>query len=313
MGKALEDVNMLESSDEDEDVRHVNPVSQSESTFPDMTITAELGEIIEFLRKIVDVVKDTKARAESCEAGRNGNAAQEPALDAIKNGDDWTVLRARLEATCGDAMGKPARGNRRKYQRVVLSDQILVEILEDDHLGGRAKSVFLFLPVEVKRKGFEEVVRELGKLLAEDLVAGRMGAMAELRELKISPNQDAAEFCVALEKLGRKANPETSVQDRSLEFAQILLSNLKHWPEHLHLLSALHGVKPENAYEEVKQLAMTIEMSKKIYGTPESMKQVPRHDWRARSRYYDKNLPGEGRERREEAVWERDKVVERRE
>ncbi|EYB99737.1 hypothetical protein Y032_0120g912 [Ancylostoma ceylanicum] len=85
MGKTLVDVNMRESSDEDEEVQHVNP--------------------------IVDVVKDTKARAESCEAGRNGNVAQEPALDAIKNGADWTVLRARLEAMCGDVMGKPTRSN----------------------------------------------------------------------------------------------------------------------------------------------------------------------------------------------------------
>ncbi|EYB99735.1 hypothetical protein Y032_0120g912 [Ancylostoma ceylanicum] len=207
MGKTLVDVNMRESSDEDEEVQHVNPVSQSESTFPDRTITTELEGIVEMLREvpgaigremadhkissrykekhfeslkreidvvcskverlkancqltrvlhgelfkvlsergieseedwaqyvstierdgdmlaelcdilntdmlqIVDVVKDTKARAESCEAGRNGNVAQEPALDAIKNGADWTVLRARLEAMCGDVMGKPTRSN----------------------------------------------------------------------------------------------------------------------------------------------------------------------------------------------------------
>ncbi|EYB97083.1 hypothetical protein Y032_0143g2375 [Ancylostoma ceylanicum] len=202
---------------------------------------------------------------------------------------------------------------RRKYQRVVLSDQVLVEILGDDHLGGRAKSVFLSLPVEVKRRGFDEVVRELGKLLAEDSVAARMRAIAELRELKIRPNQDVAEFCVALEKLGRKANPDGRIQDRSLEFAQILLSNLKHWPEHLQMLSALHGIKPERAYEEVKQLALSIEMSRKVYGVPEPRKQERRQDWRERFKYYRGNLSDSDGESREDESRKSDVKVERNE
>ncbi|EYC38556.1 hypothetical protein Y032_0710g1730 [Ancylostoma ceylanicum] len=49
MGRALENVNILESSDEDKEVRHVIP--------------------------IMDVVKDTKARAESCEAGTDSDVA----------------------------------------------------------------------------------------------------------------------------------------------------------------------------------------------------------------------------------------------
>ncbi|EYC16539.1 hypothetical protein Y032_0033g2710 [Ancylostoma ceylanicum] len=299
MGKMLEDVNMRESSDEDEEVQHVNPVSQSESTFPDMTITAELGEIVDVLREvpeaisrgmadhkissrykekhfenlkreidvvcskverlkancqltrvlhgklfkvlsergieseedwaqyvrtlerdgdmlaelcdilntdmlqIVDVVKDTKARAESCDAGRNGNVAEEPALGktyktAMSSETAMNVRKLQMQSkmepigryceqgwrpcvetswenpreatgqsigfemincfqslSCMDPgvfKGKPnenfnefVRRFRRKYQRVVLSDQVLVEILGDDHLGGRAKSVFSFL------------------------------------------------------------------------------------------------------------------------------------------------------------------------
>ncbi|EYC42139.1 hypothetical protein Y032_0541g3184 [Ancylostoma ceylanicum] len=105
---------------------------------------------------------------------------------------------------------------RRKYQRAVLGGQTLVEILGDDHLGGRAKSVFLSLPVEVKNRGFDEVIKEMGKLLSEDSVAGRIRAIAELQDMKMRPNQDVADFCVALENLGRKANPDATIGDRSL-------------------------------------------------------------------------------------------------
>ncbi|EYC16536.1 hypothetical protein Y032_0033g2708 [Ancylostoma ceylanicum] len=141
-----------------------------------------------------------------------------------------------------------------------------------------------------------------------------MRAIAELRELKIRPNQDVADFCVALEKLGRKANPDGSIQDRSLEFAQILLSNLKHWPEHLQFLSALHGVKPERAYEEVKQLALSIEMSRKVYGIPEPRKQERRQDWRERFKYYRGNLSdSDGESREDESRKSSDVEVERNE
>ncbi|KHJ96194.1 hypothetical protein OESDEN_03848 [Oesophagostomum dentatum] len=80
------------------------------------------------------------------------------------------------------------------------------------------------------------------------------------------PNQSVAEFCVALEKLGRKANPESRTEDRSLELAQILLSNLSHWSEHVQLLSALNKVRPEKAYDEVKELALAIEQSRRLFG-----------------------------------------------
>ncbi|KAL6737821.1 hypothetical protein Aduo_011433 [Ancylostoma duodenale] len=94
-----------------------------------------------------------------------------------------------------------------------------------------------------------------------------MRALTELRAVKIRPGQELADFCVALEKLGRMANPSASIQDRSLEYAQILISNLKQWPEHVQLLSAIHRVEPERAYEEVKQLAMSMEQSKTIWNT----------------------------------------------
>ncbi|EYC32035.1 hypothetical protein Y032_0003g1364 [Ancylostoma ceylanicum] len=56
MGKALEDVNMVESSDEDEEVTHVDPVSQTEKLFPDSNIVAELREILEMLREIPEAI-----------------------------------------------------------------------------------------------------------------------------------------------------------------------------------------------------------------------------------------------------------------
>ncbi|EYC41411.1 hypothetical protein Y032_0569g65 [Ancylostoma ceylanicum] len=202
---------------------------------------------------------------------------------------------------------------RRKYQRAVLGDQTLVEILGDDHLGGRAKSVFLSLPVEVKNRGFDEVIKEMGKLLSEDSVAGRIRAIAELRDMKMRPNQDVADFCVALEKLGRKANPEGSIEDRSLEFAQILLANLKHWPEHVQLLGALHRVTPEKAYEEVKQLALSMELSKKLYEPIEEHAQNRRWDWKGRSMLYSNSGIQKKHERENEVRSYRARTPEREE
>ncbi|KAK6055522.1 zinc knuckle [Cooperia oncophora] len=47
-----------------------------------------------------------------------------------------------------------------------------------------------------------------------------------------------------------------------MDYAQILLDNLSGWPEHFQLVGALHRVEPQKAYEEVKQLAISIEQSK---------------------------------------------------
>ncbi|KHJ99572.1 zinc knuckle [Oesophagostomum dentatum] len=239
MAKSMDDVNMVESSDDDEDVQVERPVVQA--------------------------VRDLKAGAE-----KKGDALQE----LSENATDWSVLRARveaMEAMCGDVMGRSRAKNRRfgrKYRNVVGDEQTLIDILVDDHLGGRAKSTFLSLPVEVRRKGFDEVVREMAKLLAEDSVAW----------------QDVAEFCLALEKLGRKAYPDGSMEDRSLEFAQILLSNLK----------------------KVKQLALSIETSKKMYGQSETRMSEKTSDWRVRSRNYEGSRWTEENGRKNIVNWKRD-------
>ncbi|VDL72315.1 unnamed protein product [Nippostrongylus brasiliensis] len=106
----------------------------------------------------------------------------------------------------------------------------------------------------------------MSKLLAEDSTAGRLRAMTELRNLTIRPGQDVASFCAVLERLGREANPGCSVEDRSLEYAQILLDNLCTWPEHCQLVAAVHRVDSRKVYEEVKHLAMSIEQSRRMIG-----------------------------------------------
>ncbi|KAK5976421.1 CCHC-type domain-containing protein, partial [Trichostrongylus colubriformis] len=94
-----------------------------------------------------------------------------------------------------------------------------------------------------------------------------MRALTELKNLKIRPGQEVSEFCVALEKIGEQAKPESSPEDRSMEYAQILLENLSAWPEHFQLVGALHKVEPHEAYEETKQSALSIEQSKIMLGT----------------------------------------------
>ncbi|VDP44095.1 unnamed protein product [Heligmosomoides polygyrus] len=144
------------------------------------------------VRSVVRVAQETKA---SVDAMLRSTANETPDCEVKKESrlSDWTVLRAQMEALCGDVMGGPRKG------------------------------------------------------------------------IRMRPKQDVAEFCVVLEKLAKKAYPEGNMEDRSLEFAHTLLSNLKDWPEHIQLLSALHRVRPENAYNEVKQLALNIELSRKMY------------------------------------------------
>ncbi|KAK6016934.1 zinc knuckle [Ostertagia ostertagi] len=157
------------------------------------------------------------------------------------------------------------------------------DILADDHLGGRAKNVFMSLPRVIREQGFEAVTSEMAKLLACDSTASRMRALTELRNLRIRPGQDVAEFCVVLEKLGRQANPESSLEDRSMEYAQILLDNLSSWPEHFQLVGALHKVEPRRAYDELKSLALSIEQSKLILA---AQRKDPLPAWRTRSAQY---------------------------
>ncbi|KAK6044692.1 zinc knuckle, partial [Cooperia oncophora] len=172
---------------------------------------------------------------------------------------------------------------KRKYEGVVNCEATLLDILSDDHLGGRAKSVYKALPRLVKDQGFERVIREMSRLLAQESTAGRLRALTELRELKIRPNQDVADFCVVLENLGQQAFPEGNAEDRSLEYAQILLSNLGDWPEHFQLVGALHKVQPHMAYDEVKQLALSIEQSKRMLGVS---RKVVSADWKNRFAQY---------------------------
>lgn len=90
------------------------------------------------------------------------------------------------------------------------------EILRNNHLNGRAKSVFLAIPEEVVEQGFEIVISEMERALANDSTAARMRAITELKSLRLRPNQSVSEICVMLENLARKANSDSTISDRSL-------------------------------------------------------------------------------------------------
>ncbi|KAK6062248.1 zinc knuckle [Cooperia oncophora] len=171
---------------------------------------------------------------------------------------------------------------RRKYETVISCEETLLEILSDDHLAGRAKNVFASLPRAVRECGFEAVTQEMARLMAYDSTAGRMRALTELKNLRMRPAQEVSEFCVVLERLGKQANPECTLEDRSMEYAQILLDNLSDWPEHFQLVGALHRVEPRKAYEEVKQLALSIEQSRIMLGANERRSMA----WKSRCAQY---------------------------
>ncbi|KAK6035134.1 zinc knuckle [Cooperia oncophora] len=143
----------------------------------------------------------------------------------------------RPASSCADSgvfRGRPnenefLRRFREKYMPLGYDDWALLEILGDDHPG-----------------------QDVGP---------------ERANLGLGPNQPVSEFCVILKGLAQKANPDCSISDRSLEYAQILLDNVREWPEHVQLLSLLHRSDPRKAYSEIKQLAITIEQSRGMYGT----------------------------------------------
>nr|CDJ81915.1 Zinc finger domain containing protein [Haemonchus contortus] len=236
----------------------------------------------------------------------------EPSEEAIgTSGQDLLNVMALIQANAcvspGVFKGNSSNENfeefirrfTRKYRTVIFDDKTLLDIMVDDHLEGRAKTVFLSLPSSVREQGFDAVVRELRKLLANDSTAGRLRALTELRSLKRRWGQSVADFCVVLEKLGRQANPACSIKERSLEYAQILLDNLTDWPEHVHLLSTLHRVDPTDAYDAVKELALTMEQSRYMMAPIGSTR---KDGWKRRSAAYQQ----EGRKRDLEARGSRD-------
>ncbi|KHJ95433.1 zinc knuckle [Oesophagostomum dentatum] len=193
---------------------------------------------------------------------------------------DWGEQQEAQVATGQDA---------KKYGDIITDEDSLIEILGDDHLGGRAKNIFLSLPDYIKRQGFEAVVRELGNLVAGDSTAARMEALTELRNLHIKQGQSVSEFCLVLENLGRKANPDETIEDRSMEYSQILLENLRDWPEHAQLLGALYKVEPRQAYNKMKEMAIRIEQSRTMYGTINNTPRAQaKYGWRSRAKEYRK-------------------------
>ncbi|VDP50879.1 unnamed protein product [Heligmosomoides polygyrus] len=74
-----------------------------------------------------------------------------------------------------------------------------------------------------------------------------MRAIMELRNPRRKPGQEVADFCVVIGRLGGKTNHDRVVESKSLEYAQILLENLRDWFEYVQLMSALHRVEPSKA------------------------------------------------------------------
>ncbi|EYB99000.1 hypothetical protein Y032_0126g1347 [Ancylostoma ceylanicum] len=175
---------------------------------------------------------------------------------------------------------------KRKYDNVVRDDATLLEILADDHLKGRAKTMYLSIPQHIKDDGFESVVSQLASMLACDSTAARIKALTALRNLRLRPGQEIADFCVALEKLGRKANPQCTIEERSMEYAQILLENVANWPEYVQLIGALHRIEPKHAYNEIKQLAIGIEQSRRLCTVEKGNTSMETHAWRDRADAY---------------------------
>ncbi|XGW15120.1 hypothetical protein V3C99_000979, partial [Haemonchus contortus] len=215
-----------------------------------------------------------------------------------RTNEDMLALRTALESAF-NGLGRPianetiprefVRRFRRKYCSVVKDGKTLIEILGDDHLNGRAKNLFLAIPEHIKQQGFEAVIEELNKILAHDSTAARIRALTDLRNLRIRPCQSIVDFCVVLENLGKKANPESTIEDKSMEYAQIVLENLKDWPEQVQILNALHSVEPRHAYEKIKELAISIEQAKMFnskHGKPFTTR--PRQNWRVRASDYER-------------------------
>ncbi|KAK6018544.1 hypothetical protein OSTOST_15864 [Ostertagia ostertagi] len=158
------------------------------------------------------------------------------------------------------------------YEDVVGCESSVVEILGDDHLSDRAKSMFMALPRAVKEQGFERVVAEMAKLLALDSTAGRLRALTELRKLRIRPNQGWNK------KQSRSDNrgPVARICPNSLGQSQRLA---RAFPAS----GSAHRVEPHRAYDEVKQLALSIEQSKLMLS---ANRRPPNCEWRNRFTKY---------------------------
>ncbi|KAK6016205.1 zinc knuckle, partial [Ostertagia ostertagi] len=187
---------------------------------------------------------------------------------------DASVSQGVLTYLRSMACVDPGKFTDGKYEKVIGCEATLMEILGDDHLGGRAKSVFAALPRTTKEQGLDVVIGEMARLLSHESTAGRMRALTELRNLRMRPGQEVAEFCIVLENLGD--GPIQTVRLRNGH-------SLSDWPEHFQLVGALHRVEPHKAYEEIKQLALSIEQSKIMFGVDRKSSGVR---WKSRATHY---------------------------
>ncbi|CAJ0608728.1 unnamed protein product [Cylicocyclus nassatus] len=62
------------------------------------------------------------------------------------------------------------------------------------------------------------------------------------------------------------------------------MDNLRGWPEHTQLLTAIHRVEPQEVYNTVKQLALSIEQSKEML---DGGNEIKRYNWKKRYQFHE--------------------------
>ncbi|KAK6021281.1 zinc knuckle [Ostertagia ostertagi] len=143
--------------------------------------------------------------------------------------------------------------------------------------------MFMALPRAVKEQGFERVVAEMAKLLALDSTAGRLRALTELRKLRIRPNQDVSEFCVVLGKAGATSKPRSDNRGPVARICPNSLGQSQRLARAFPASGSAHRVEPHRAYDEVKQLALSIEQSKLML---KANRRPPNSNWKNRFAQY---------------------------
>ncbi|VDP43792.1 unnamed protein product [Heligmosomoides polygyrus] len=98
--------------------------------------------------------------------------------------------------------------------------------------------------------------------LQEDGNVVRVKALAQLRKLNMRPDQTVEEFCAVLEKFVGKAYPDTPQEAVSLQMAEILFTQLAHWPGSYSLSEAIETSNGGEAYDSVKKAALRLERSR---------------------------------------------------
>ncbi|VDO89460.1 unnamed protein product [Heligmosomoides polygyrus] len=156
--------------------------------------------------------------------------------------------------TCPICIRQKTIGARKRKKSDILWTQ--------SFLGKRALLAFETLPNYIKQGTFEELVSAMKERLQEDGNVVRVKALAQLRKLNMRPDQTVEEFCAVLEKFVGKAYPDTPQEAVSLQMAEILFTQLAHWPGSYSLSEAIETSNDGEAYDNVKKAALRLERSR---------------------------------------------------